>query len=95
MLVGYADQTGRVNENVIKYYEARAKGGAGLIIVEACCVDVPTGKEGAGQIHIDNADCIPGLTSLARTIKNTTARLLYNCSMQADRPPVKSPEYHL
>ena len=25
MLVGYADQTGRVNENVIKYYEARAK----------------------------------------------------------------------
>ncbi|MGI6469529.1 MAG: FAD-dependent oxidoreductase [Syntrophomonadaceae bacterium] len=69
MLVGYADQTGRVNENVIKYYEARAKGGAGLIIVEACCVDVPTGKEGAGQIHIDNADCIPGLTSLARTIK--------------------------
>jgi 2,4-dienoyl-CoA reductase-like NADH-dependent reductase (Old Yellow Enzyme family)/thioredoxin reductase len=69
MLVGYADQSGKVNENVIKYYEARARGGAGLIIVEASCVDVPTGKEGQGQIHIDNAGCIPGLTSLARAIK--------------------------
>jgi 2,4-dienoyl-CoA reductase-like NADH-dependent reductase (Old Yellow Enzyme family)/thioredoxin reductase len=69
MLVGYADQNGRVNENVVRYYEARARGGAGLIIVEASCVDVPTGKEGAGQIHIDQPGCIPGLASITRAIK--------------------------
>lgn len=74
MLVGFADQNGRVNENVIKYYEARARGGAGLIIVEASCVDVPTGKEGVGQIHIDEPACIPGLTNLAKAIKKHDCR---------------------
>ncbi len=76
MLVGYADQNGRVNENVIKYYEARARGGAGLIVVEASCVDVPTGKEGVGQIHIDEPGCIPGLTSLAKAIKKHDCKAL-------------------
>ena len=42
--VGWADENGIVSEKHIAHYEQRAKGGAGLIIVEAACFD----KRGAG-----------------------------------------------
>lgn len=35
---GWAGEEGLVTENNVKHYEARAKGGVGLIIVEATCV---------------------------------------------------------
>ncbi len=69
MLVGYAGEDGRVNEGVIEYYETRAQGGAGLIFVEAACVDSPAGLEGRGQLIVDNPNCIEGLSSLAQAIQ--------------------------
>lgn len=76
MLVGYANEKGEVTSTVLDYYEARARGGAGMIIVEASCVDAPAGKEGVGQIHIDGEHCVDGLSKLAAVIKQHNCRAL-------------------
>ena len=64
MATNYPNETGGVNEVLIDYYEARAKGGAGLIIVENCCVDHPAGKAGAVQLRLDEDRFIPGMSRL-------------------------------
>ncbi|MGI5879526.1 MAG: FAD-dependent oxidoreductase [Syntrophomonadaceae bacterium] len=70
MATGYASSYGEITDNNINYYESRARGGAGLIIVEAACVDSPVGREGFGQIHIDHPRYIPGLSRLATAIRS-------------------------
>ncbi len=74
MLVGYGHLDGRVSQSTIDYYEARAQGGAGLIIVEAACIDTPAGQEGIGQLNIDNNSYVEGLTRLSQSIKKHGAR---------------------
>ncbi|MDD2511503.1 MAG: NAD(P)/FAD-dependent oxidoreductase [Syntrophomonas sp.] len=69
MLVSYASPDGEVSERLLDYYEARARGGAGLIVVEAACVDVPTGRESFRQINIDSLRYVAGLQQLAQHIK--------------------------
>ena len=44
MATNYALKDGTVSDRQIDYYEARSKGGIGLIIVEFTCVDYPVGK---------------------------------------------------
>lgn len=58
---------GRVNEELIEYYGARARGGFGLIIVEFTCVD-PAGKALPGQLMADTDQCIEGFKRLADRI---------------------------
>lgn len=70
MAVNYAHLNGEVSERQIAYYEARARGGAGLIIVEAACIDAPAGREGFGQIIIDHPRYLRGLNQLADGIKS-------------------------
>ena len=43
MGTNYAEQNGEMSFLHINYYEQRAKGGTGLIIVENTCVDFPRG----------------------------------------------------
>ena len=74
MAVNYAGIDGAVSDATVDYYEARARGGVGAIIVEAAVVDSPTGNEGFGQIKIDHPRYILGLARLAETIK------AYNCA---------------
>lgn len=74
MATGYASLDGEVSQATLDYYGARARGGVGLIIVEAACVDMPAGCEGFGQLRIDNMRYINGLNSLAVTIKSYGAR---------------------
>ena len=53
MDTNFGDEEGNVPDKLIDYYELRAKGGAGLIIVEAAYFD----KVGAGtttMLSIDN-----------------------------------------
>ncbi|ABI68784.1 NAD(P)/FAD-dependent oxidoreductase [Syntrophomonas wolfei] len=69
MLVSYASSDGEVSERLLDYYEARARGGAGLIVVEAACVDAPTGRESFRQINIDSLRYVAGLQQLAQHIK--------------------------
>ena len=64
----YGGQNGEFEEAHMKYYEQRAKGGTGLIIVENACVDYPLGSNGTTQIRI-NHDCfIPALHELTERV---------------------------
>ncbi|MDD3022669.1 MAG: hypothetical protein PHE26_02070, partial [Syntrophomonadaceae bacterium] len=75
MLVSYANPDGEVSDALVEYYEARARGGVGLIIVEAACVDAPTGRESFRQVNIDNLRYLAGLERLARSIKAYGSRV--------------------
>ena len=43
MGTGFAAASGEASEEIIRYYEERAKGGVGLIITEVCRVDELSG----------------------------------------------------
>jgi 2,4-dienoyl-CoA reductase-like NADH-dependent reductase (Old Yellow Enzyme family)/thioredoxin reductase len=74
MLSCFANANGEVTDAMVAYYRARAYGGAGLIIVEAACVDPPAGRDGSHQINIDQSSCLTGLQRLAEEIKLAGAR---------------------
>ncbi|URZ03954.1 oxidoreductase [Clostridium felsineum] len=68
MGTNFADVDGEFKENHIKYYEQRAKGGTGLIIVENACVDFPLGSNGTTQIRIDHDRFMPSLNELVNRV---------------------------
>lgn len=70
----YADDDGFVTERLLDFYEERAKGGVGLVIVEVSCVDSPVGKLLGHMMVIDDDKYLPGLTRLARVIRKHGAR---------------------
>jgi hypothetical protein len=74
MATGYADENGFVTERLKDYYEARAKGGVGLVIVELCCVDTSVGRGFTHQMAIDDDKYIPGLRELTQVIKKHGAK---------------------
>lgn len=61
---------------MIAYHEARAKGGAGLIIVEVALAH-PSGVFVAHPIRVDTDDCIPGYRNLANALHK------YDCGVVA------------
>ncbi|AKG33437.1 NAD(P)/FAD-dependent oxidoreductase [Paenibacillus durus] len=61
MGTNYGDPNGEFTEDHLKYYERRAKGGVGLIIVENACIQFPMGSNGTTQIRIDHDRYIPGM----------------------------------
>lgn len=67
MLTRYGSEEGYVTERTKNYYEARAQGGAGLIIVEAPYVHL-RGKSFPNQLSISDDTCISGLSQLVQTI---------------------------
>lgn len=68
MTTNFADSSGHVTEKMISYYQARAKGGVGLIIVEPASVEL-RGKRLPFNLAIFNDEFIPGLAELAKVIK--------------------------
>jgi 2,4-dienoyl-CoA reductase-like NADH-dependent reductase (Old Yellow Enzyme family)/thioredoxin reductase len=62
---------GYVTEQMINYYVERAKGGAGLIVVEASYV-TPEGKSRDRMLGIHSDKLIPGLKALAEAIHEHT-----------------------
>lgn len=60
---GMTGTDGLVNERHILRYGSYAKGGAGLIIIEAC--SVTHFQENRGTIVLDSDACLPGMTELA------------------------------
>jgi len=55
---------GRVTDQLVAYHEARAAGGAGLIVVQVAGVH-PTAKYTSHVLMADTDDCIPGYRRLA------------------------------
>ncbi len=70
----FAVKNGLVTEQMKDYYEARARGGAGLVIVESTDVDYYRCTDTANRLALDNDRVLPGLSALARAIKKHGAR---------------------
>lgn len=67
MGTGLAHTDGTVSDEMIAFYEERAKGGAGLIITEVTMVN-PNGRHNPWQIAAFDDSHIPGLTKLAERV---------------------------
>ena len=59
MGTNYGEQNGEMSFLHINYYEQRAKGGTGMLIVENASVDSPQGSNGTTQLRIDLDNYIP------------------------------------
>ena len=68
MGTNYGEQSGEMSFLHINYYEQRAKGGTGLIMVENASVDSPEGSNGPTQLRIDHDNYLPRLFKLTETI---------------------------
>ena len=63
----------------MNYYERRAKGGYGLLIVENAYVKYPEGSNGTTQLRIDADNYIPRLYKLCETIHQYDTKIeLFN-----------------
>lgn len=93
MDLSYTSQ-GEVNDRVIAFYEERAKGGAGLIIIGGCKINEYSGAKEMMEISEDRF--VPGLQSLTKCLHGhatcVAAQLFhagrYAYSGEIDRQPV-------
>lgn len=74
MSTNFATREGYITERQIDYYEERAKGGVGLIIVEASCPDLPVGRGLFNEIGIGEDKYNDGLARLCQAIKRHGAK---------------------
>ncbi|MGX6445074.1 oxidoreductase [Neobacillus sp. K501] len=70
-----AGPNGEVSDHQIRYYEERAKGGTGLIIVEFTSIDYELGKGMVNQLRIDEDRFIPGIHRLANVVHKYGAKI--------------------
>lgn len=68
-------RNGKIGEEIIAYYEARAKGGVGLIEVEPGTVEYPRGNLLMTNIAVDEDHCLPGLKKLADAVHAHGAKI--------------------
>ena len=64
----FAGHDGKLSDEHIKYYELRARGGTGLIMVENVCVKYPEGSNGTTQLRNDLDNYIPRLFKLCESV---------------------------
>ena len=64
---------GEITERMLAYYEARARGGAGLVIVEACCIH-DAGSPTPRWLRLTDDSRIPAFAELAERIRRHGAR---------------------
>ncbi len=79
MSIGTATAQGEVSDEIIAYYEARARGGIGLIIIGAVAVDSEFGISSSGthKVQITNERLhFAGLEKLARCLHKYDAKVL-------------------
>jgi len=76
MLSRLCDPDGIVSQKLIDYYAERARGGAGLVIVEYCYTDTKESKANQGQLGIYSDQLIAGLGDLAEAIQEWGAKAI-------------------
>lgn len=69
-------EEGLVTDETIAHYEARARGGAGLLIVETSAVSYPRGATARHQPALSHDGVAPGLRRLAEAVHAHGARLV-------------------
>jgi len=76
MFTNFASTTGEVTDELVAHYAARARGGAGMIIVEAACVSPELCNQGPSQLHISHQRFVIGLNRLSDAIRSNGCRAL-------------------
>jgi len=75
MGVELGDEHGAVTEGVIAYYEARARGGAGLLITENVSAAYPWGANSHHELAFSDDRYLPGLTRLTERVHAHGAKI--------------------
>jgi 2,4-dienoyl-CoA reductase (NADPH2) len=70
-----AEPDGRVGERIGRYYEARARGGAGLLVVGVGAVAWPAGACNPNQVAVSDDAFLPGLSRLCERVHAHGARI--------------------
>lgn len=70
-----ANEVGGVTKAMKDYYEERARGGVGLVIVENAHVERVVGKYETNQLGVDSDRYIPGLNALAEAVQAQGAKV--------------------
>ena len=89
MLTSYAGSDGQISERLLRYHEARAKGGVGLSMLEATCVD-PAGRSYNPGVNIYDDRYVKGLKKLTQVIHDAGGRagIQLNHAGRLSRPAV-------
>jgi 2,4-dienoyl-CoA reductase (NADPH2) len=75
MGVELVEADGVVREPTVRYYEERARGGAGLLITENTAAAYPHGANSAHEIGVSDDRFLPGLAALADAVHRHGAKL--------------------
>jgi 2,4-dienoyl-CoA reductase (NADPH2) len=75
MGVELVEADGAVREPTIRYYEERARGGAGLLITENTSAAYPWGANSAHEIGVSKDQFLPGLTALTEAVHRHGAKI--------------------
>jgi 2,4-dienoyl-CoA reductase-like NADH-dependent reductase (Old Yellow Enzyme family)/thioredoxin reductase len=90
-----AQANGHCGERIQAYYEARAKGGAGAVIVGVGAIAWPAGSCNPNQVAVSADEFLPGLSALASRVKQHGCRAAIQlqhagkvavCDIAAGRP---------
>lgn len=71
----YADPDGHCSERIQAFYEARAKGGVGLIPMGSIAIAFPAGTAEPYQVGISKDEFIPGLKALTERVHKHGAKI--------------------
>ncbi|HSB07478.1 MAG TPA: FAD-dependent oxidoreductase [Thermodesulfobacteriota bacterium] len=74
MITGYATRDGMVTDRLLRFYEEKAKGGVGLIIVEYAYIDLKASVSAHCQLGVYDDACIIGLAQLAEIMQQSGAK---------------------
>lgn len=66
---------GTLNERIKAYYEARARGGAAMVIMGSVSISWPIGSANVCQVAISDDRFVPGLADLAKRIHRHGAKI--------------------
>lgn len=97
-VLGFAAEDGNAGQMLIDWYEALARGGAGMVIAESSCVDYPLGGKGENRLRIDDDAYIASFSRLADAIHRhgsaTILQLTHNgpAGKFSGQPPVAASE---
>jgi len=72
----FAEADGSCSEKLIAYYEERARGGAGLLVLETSAACFPNGSTMPFTVGFSRDDFLPGLTELAQRVHRHGAKIV-------------------
>jgi 2,4-dienoyl-CoA reductase (NADPH2) len=76
MGTNFAAPDGHCTERLIAYYEARARGGAGLLVLETSAAMWPSGASMPNTVAFSDDRFLPGLTALTSRVHQYGARIV-------------------